>query len=92
MPQPLTQAICDRARCLSAVHSQRDVAKILRVSRSSLHHMKGRGWRAAVTTHPFRARPTDFAIQERHCSVDELCRHYGTSTRVIRRWRRELRG
>ena len=86
----LSQHTHDRAERLCRIHSERTVAEILRVSRSTLYKMKRRQWRAAATTHPFRKRPVDFAIQNRGSSIDLLARHYGTSTRVIRRWRREI--
>lgn len=92
MPAPVPQAVCDRARLLRTIHNRDTVAEILGISRSTLHHIRRRGYVAAPTTKPFRQRPSDFAIQNRHCSTDELVAHYRTSARCIRRWRRELAG
>lgn len=88
--RPLPQSLHDRAELLSRSHPERAIAAILGISRHSIFKMKRRGWQAAETTHPFRKRPADFAIQTKHATVDELARHYGTSTRVICRWRREI--
>ncbi len=88
--KPLDQTVCERARRLCSVHSERTVAELLGIARSSIWKAKRRGWRAAETTHPYRRRPSDFAIQARRATVDELARFYGTSTRCITRWRREI--
>lgn len=88
----LSQNTCRRAELLSRTHSSYVVAQILGVSRNTLWHLKKRGWKALLSQKPVRPRPSDFAIQARYMTSDELRLHYQTSTRAVARWKRELRG
>lgn len=90
MPAPLSQATCDRVRNLLKVHTRKDVAAIVGIAVSSVHEIQRRRFRAAPTTRPFRARPSDFAIQSNHLNHAELCAHYRASSKTVTRWRREL--
>ncbi len=92
MPQPYPQHICDRARRLAEVHGKLSVvSEITGIPASSLWFMRRRGWTAAATTRPFRAMPTDYAIQRPRLGFRGSRKHYKTGSYCIRRWDEELR-
>lgn len=91
MAYHLPPAVCARAKLLSSVHPERTVSELTGVSRSTIYHLKKRGWRAVPTTCRQRQRPTDFAIQVRYMNRAELVAHYHTSNSIVARWGRELR-
>lgn len=90
MPALVPQPLCDRAKLLLSIHSERTVVELTGISRNTLYHLKRRGFRAAEHSMRYRPRPSDFAIQCRHMGRVELAKHYRCSSRVITRWRREL--
>lgn len=87
----LSPDTCRRAELLSRSHSSRTVAMLLGVSRSTLWHLRKRGWKPVTSAAQQRERPTDFAIQCRHMNREELARHYRASNNTLARWGRELR-
>lgn len=91
MPPPLSQAMCDRARRLTAVHTQDTAAMILGIWPETIIKVRKRGWVAAEPGRKKRPRPTDFAIQVHHMQRRELARHYRAGNDTIARWARELR-
>jgi hypothetical protein len=83
---------CARAELLSRAHSERAVAMITGLNRGTLRALKIRGWKPCQHTRPVRPMPTDFAIQCRHMTTNELRKHYRTSKRSIGKWRQECGG
>jgi hypothetical protein len=92
MTRALSQAVCDRAELLARAHDLRTVCKIVGIAESTIWHLKKRGWKPTKVGGRLRARPNDFAIQQRHMTAEQLRIHYRTSSRAVARWRRELRG
>lgn len=89
----MDQALCERAAILSRCgHLPETVAEIIGISAATVRRARRRGWRPGHVGHPFRPRPTDFAIQSRRMGTTALCSHYGCSTRTVTRWLREIRG
>ena len=91
MAAPLPPRTCERIKLLCNVHSDRTVAKLVGISRSTLYLLKRRGFAPLTSERRRRPRPSDFAIQANHMCRDELARHYRTSNRSVGRWKRELR-
>lgn len=92
MATQLSPDTCRRAELLCRSHPQHTVAEVLGIAKSTLWHLKSRGWRPIDKRKQFRPMPADFAIQCRYMTSGELRVHYRTSTRAIARWKRELRG
>jgi hypothetical protein len=84
------QAVHDRARSLTETHGLCVAAEILGIHRCALWRMKSRDWKPGRPGRQ-RSRPTDFAIQHKHMTHEELRAHYKTSSKCVTRWRRELR-
>lgn len=83
---------CERIARLVPTYGICTTANITGVSRTSIWRLKQRGWKPWTHDCEKRPRPTDFAIQCRHMTHDELRQHYKASSVVVTRWRRELRG
>jgi hypothetical protein len=83
---------CERIKRLVPVHGVCAAAEIAGVSRTSVWRLKRRNWQPWSHDHERRPRPSDFAIQQRHMSHDELRAHYRAASATVTRWRREIRG
>lgn len=86
----LTQAQCDRLRRLSEQYDMATAAELVGCDRSTVTNVKRRGWRAAPSRRPKRARPADFAIQAQHMTKKQLCAHYRAGDQVVIRWCAEI--
>ena len=89
---PVTQSVCDRAKLLSSVHGEQTVMLLTGLASGTLYRLKKRGWKAIGPGFRQRPKPSDFAIQARHMTGEELARHYRTSNTCIARWGREIAG
>lgn len=83
--------VCERAERLAKWHGICAAAEIVGISRTSVWRLRKRGWKACNHADQRRPMPSDFAIQSRHMTHDELRAHYQASSQCITRWRRELR-
>lgn len=90
MVTSIPQYVVDRAKLLSTVHPSRTVSDLTGLSCSTLWHLRRRGWKAAPSRN--RPMPSDFQIQARHMTRNEMARHYRASNTAVSRWLRELRG
>lgn len=87
----IPQSTVDRARRLSEVHRNEDVASILGLFPSQISKMRRNGWKATDYSCKVRARPTDFAIQATGMTIPELMRHYRAAYKTVRRWMDEAK-
>lgn len=84
----LTEAECARIKLLSGMYGYDTVCELAGISSATLWALKKRDFQPV--RRPMRPMPGDFALVAPGMTQEQLMLHYGTSAKLIKRWRDEI--